>query len=190
MGGDDAHIVVWALGDVRGELVVVNPNPGGVADGDAVVVQDVADLEVADDHVGHVEHVQPLAGDLGSLANANDRLVGTNLGAGREVERALDEDNLRVITQDGRAELGRGSDRHGGAALTTGGGTDRVVLCETLNVPGREAEGAQGGRGRQRGQRGEDGDKVEPHCEGPGCLEQSERSCRGYVDRNTGSCPP
>lgn len=42
----NTHVFVGALGDVRSELIVINPDASAVSDGDAVIVEDVADLEV------------------------------------------------------------------------------------------------------------------------------------------------
>ncbi len=72
MGRYCTHKGVWPLRDVRGKLVVVYPDPGGIPDGDAVVVFDETDLQVLDDDVGRVEHVKSLVGDFGCAANAND----------------------------------------------------------------------------------------------------------------------
>lgn len=54
---DLSVVFIRSFGDVGGEFVVVDPDPGGVADGDAVVVEDIRDLEVADYHVGGVYDV-------------------------------------------------------------------------------------------------------------------------------------
>jgi hypothetical protein len=56
-GREERYVCVGAFGDVRGEFVVVHPDAGGVANSDAVIVNDEADLEIADDDVGDVLEV-------------------------------------------------------------------------------------------------------------------------------------
>ena len=71
----DTHEEVRTLGDVRGELVVVDPDTGRITNGDAVVVVDVADLEVPQNHIGAILHVNATACDVGCVLDADDGLV-------------------------------------------------------------------------------------------------------------------
>lgn len=54
--------------------IVVNPDAGAVLDSDAIVVHDLADRKVADNDIGRVGDRDTCTGDLGALANTNDRL--------------------------------------------------------------------------------------------------------------------
>ena len=48
------------LGELRLEFIVIDPDAGAVLDGDAVVADDEADGEVANDHIGRI-------GDLNTI---------------------------------------------------------------------------------------------------------------------------
>jgi hypothetical protein len=129
---------------------VIHPDPGRVPDGDAVIVLDKGDLQVLNDDIGRVDHIQAAAGDVSRLANANDGLVGPNLWAGSEVELPLDLDNPALVTRNSCFEVVHIVDRHGGAPFSARGWADRIVFGETLNVPSGEAKPAEGGRCHQR----------------------------------------
>jgi hypothetical protein len=157
------------------ELVMVNPNPCRVANGDAIIVKYMRYSEVLKDDVGRVHHIQPLAGDVSCASDANDGLVGANLGTtGREVELALDENNLGLIAGNSCAELGRSSNRNRRPSLTSDrGSSHRVVFGEALDIPRRKAECAEGRSRGHGGQSGEEGDDaVEPHGDNPGTWDE------------------
>lgn len=78
------YVGVGSLGDVGGEFVVIDPHASGVADRDAVVVEDEADFEVLDDDVGCVDNVDAAACDVGGRADAEEGFVGGHLETGRE----------------------------------------------------------------------------------------------------------
>jgi len=114
---------------------VVDPDAGGVPDGDAVVAGDEADFEVAEDHVGDVLEVEAAAGDLRGGSDAEDGLVGADLDSRGEGDVALDEDDLWRVAGDGLLEISGVVDCYGCAALSAGGGTQRVVSREAFNTP-------------------------------------------------------
>ena len=117
------------------ELVVVDPDACRVADGDAVVAGDEADEQVLDDHVGGVDDVEAGAGDVRRGADADERLVGADFEAGRELDLAGEVDDCRGVAGDGGLEGGGTADSHGGAALAAGGQADGVLSRKTFNVP-------------------------------------------------------
>lgn len=165
---------------------MVHPHPGRVADGDAVSVLDEADLQVLDNDVGYIRHVKAAAGDMSGPANADDGLVGADLGAGWELDLALDPDHLGLVASNSSAELRGVVDGHGGATLAARGCADRVVFGKALDIPGGKAKAPEGARCGQWGQGGEDRDEiVEPHGDGPGSWD-GVMSCRWKCDTNKG----
>ena len=57
--------MVRSVADVREELVVVNPDAGAVPDGDAIIVEDMADLQVLKNDIVAVKNVDTLSCDMG-----------------------------------------------------------------------------------------------------------------------------
>ena len=73
------HIVIRSSCNVGSKLIVIDPDPGGVLDGDAIIVVDVANVEIPHDNI-----IDALDSDSAlvkecRIANSNQGLVGANL---------------------------------------------------------------------------------------------------------------
>ena len=121
---------------------MVDPDARRVPDGDAVVTQDKADLEVADNDVVDVVQIKTAARDVSGSADTYHRLVGTNFGSRGEVEVAFDQDGPRNIISHRAAKVFDGFDRYALASRAARGCADRVVFGEALDVPGCESQEA------------------------------------------------
>ena len=75
---------------------MVDPDTGGVLDGDAIIVNDTGESHVLKNDVGCVDHGNTVSCDC-SIA-ANDRLVGANSETGRKAELSLDDNVQAVVT--------------------------------------------------------------------------------------------
>lgn len=75
---DLAIVKVGAVFEVREELVVVDPCASGVLKGDAVVVESVADLNVADDDVGLIDSRHTTTEELCTVLVTKQGLVAAD----------------------------------------------------------------------------------------------------------------
>lgn len=128
---------------------MIHPHARRVSDRDAVVIQDVADLQVLQDHVGRIEHVDALAGDVRRGLVPDKALVGANLEPRGKLQRALQDDGSGISAGDGSLELRNGGDGDGWAALAAGGLAEGVVFGVALDVPGGNTEPVEGVTGGQ-----------------------------------------
>jgi len=113
---------------------VVDPCASGVLKCDAIVVESVADLNVADDDVGLIDSRHATAEELCTALVTKQGLVAADTKAclAGQVERALGHYGQRVGASKSGTESGQAG--HGGRASTfaTGGFAQRVVFCEAL----------------------------------------------------------
>lgn len=149
-----AIVIIWtSIGEIaRREFVVVNPDAGAVLDGDAIVVDDIANTKVPDNDIGCICNCQACTGDfrypkfsfafddsmgcsetLTAFANSNDRLVASNPGARSEIEGALGVNNSRFGAIDSREEFldSCNSDLLAVSASTTGSWPQWVIFGKT-----------------------------------------------------------
>lgn len=128
------HIVIGASGNVRGELIVIDPHASRVADRDAVVVSDLADLDVADDDVVRVPDVEALLVDVRRPPDSDDGLVRLDIQTLGKGNVALDVDDGGLVARGCGYELIRGGDDNLLAALAAGGHTDGIVPSVALDL--------------------------------------------------------
>lgn len=64
--------------------IVINPDTSAVLDGDAIVINNLADCKVAEDDIRGIDDGDTRASDLGTLTNTDDGLVVI-----REIQSAL-----------------------------------------------------------------------------------------------------
>lgn len=121
---------------------MVDPDARRVPDGDAIVAQDEANLQVANNDVVDVVQIKTAAGDVSGVADTYHGFVGSNFGSRSEVEAAFDKDGSRNVIGHCVAKVGHGLDCYALASLAARGGADRVVFGEAFHVPGRESQGA------------------------------------------------
>lgn len=114
---------------------MVNPNTGTVSNGNTIIIQDLGDLEVLNDDIITVVHVQSLAGDMSRQPNSDKRGVGPNGETSRKNDFALELDDLGCITLHSLDKLLGCCDGDGLATLAACGYTDGVILCVTLDAP-------------------------------------------------------
>ena len=132
--------MVRSVADVREELVVVNPDAGAVPDGDAIIVEDMADLEVLKNDVVAVKNVDALSCDMGRRADANKGRVGPDLETRRQSDLALDPHDLGIGASNGSDKLFGGRHKHCLSTSSTGGRTDGVVLRIPFKSPSSQLE--------------------------------------------------
>lgn len=113
---------------------MVDPHARRVPDRDAVVVGDLADLDVANDDVVGIPDVQPLLVDVRRRTDSDDGLVRLDVQALCEGNVALDVDDGGLVARGCSNELFRRRDDDLLAASATGGHADGIVLCVALNV--------------------------------------------------------
>ena len=119
---------------------MVNPNTRAVSNSDTIIIQDFGDLQVLNDDIITIVHVQPLAGDMSRQPNADERSVGSNSETSRKNDFALELDDLGCITLHGLDKLLGCCDGDGFTTLATCGNADGVILCVTLDAPCRDLE--------------------------------------------------
>lgn len=119
---------------------MINPHAGAVADGDAVVIENLSDLQVLNNDIVAIVDVQSLAGDVGRKTNTDERSVGSDGKTSGQNDLALELDNLGCIALDGLDKLLSSRNSHGFATLATSGDANGVVLCVTLDTPSSNLE--------------------------------------------------
>lgn len=132
--------MVRSIADIGEELVVVNPHAGAVPDGDAIIVENMADLQVLNNDVVPRDNIQALSSDVGRYANANDRGVGPNLEARRQSDLAFDPHDLGVGSSNGSNELFSRRHKDCLATSTSRCRTDGVVFRIPFEPPRSQLE--------------------------------------------------
>jgi hypothetical protein len=135
-----AVVVVGAdlWGELGFELVVVDPDPGAVLDGDAVVVDDEADGEVTDDNICRVNDCDAVLTNLCIVVYTENGLVAADAQAGWQVDAALDVDGARRCSSNGSDQGGAIGDSDHFALLTSSSLADGVVFCVADEIEATE----------------------------------------------------
>jgi len=125
-------IEVLVLGEIRGQLAVVDPDVGGLLDTDGITVgsNDVLDGEVTNDDVLLLVDVKTNVVER-STGSSDDGLVRLDADLVVAGDLTLDVDDLLLVGLGSLAELGEGRDSHGSSSGTTCGAS---VLCGVANV--------------------------------------------------------
>ncbi|CAF3641856.1 unnamed protein product, partial [Fusarium graminearum] len=123
---------VLVLGEVGGQLAVVDPDVGGLLDADGVAVgsDNVLDGQVADDDVLLLVDVEADVLER-STSGTDDGLVGLDTDLVVTGELALDVNDLLLVRLGGLAELSKGRNSHGSSSGTTSGTS---ILGSIANV--------------------------------------------------------
>ena len=102
---------------------MVDPCASGVLKGDAVVVESVADLNVADDDVGLIDSRHTTTEELCTALVTEQGLVAADTKAclAGQVERALGHYDQRIGASKSGAESGQAGYGSCAAAFATGG---------------------------------------------------------------------
>ena len=124
--------VVLVLGEVGGQLAVVDPDVGGLLDTDGITVvsNDVLDSEITNDNVLLLVDVKTNVLER-STGSSDDGLVRLDADLVVSGDLALDVDDLLLVGLGSLAELGEGRDGHGSSSGTTSGAS---VLGSVTNV--------------------------------------------------------
>lgn len=180
-GADDvdlAVILVRALGDIRGKLIVVNPNTSTVSDGDTIGVENIADLEVLEDDIVSVKDINTLAGDMGRSTKTNQGSVGSNLETSSKLNLSLDPHDLGFGASNSSDELLSSANNSRGSSLATSSDANWVVLGITLNSPRSNLEIVVG---KCTGQANKAIDKSETELHGRNSRQKGVRKKEGIV---------
>jgi hypothetical protein len=110
------------LRELRFEFIVVDPDASAVLDSDAVIVDDEANSEVANDDIGRIDDTDTALADLGRVAHTEDGLVAADAKARGQIDAAFDVDGARCRAVDG-------SDQSGGIF-----DCDRLTLLSTSSL--------------------------------------------------------
>ena len=116
------------LRELRFEFIVVDPDASAVLDSDAVVVDDEANGEVANDDVGRIDDSDAVLADLSRVAHTEDGLVAADAKARGQVDAALNVDGARCRAIDGSNQSSAISDCNLLTLLSTSSLADWVVL--------------------------------------------------------------
>lgn len=113
---------------------MVDPCASGVLKCDTIVVESVADLNVADDDVGLIDSRHATAEELCTVPMAEQGLVTADTKAclAGQVKRALGHYGQRAGASKSGTESGQAGYSGRTAAFATGGFAQRVVFCEAL----------------------------------------------------------
>ncbi|KAI6758759.1 hypothetical protein HG530_010999 [Fusarium avenaceum] len=131
----DKNLLIGALVNVGGELVVIDPDASAVSNGNAVVVQNFGDLQILQNDIVAMVDINALTSDVRRQSNTDERGVGANFKAGRKSHLALQPHNLGLGALDSSNELLLCRHNDGLSALATSGDSNGVILCITFNVP-------------------------------------------------------
>jgi len=83
---------------------VINPHVRRIVDGNSILsmlLSDQSDLEVTNDHIVNALHQDTGSDDMRVAVLAKDRLVAARANGGSALKRALDVDDMRVVTFNG-----------------------------------------------------------------------------------------
>lgn len=119
---------------------MVNPNTGAVPDGDAIIVEDMADLEVLKNDVVAVKDVDAFSCDMGRCTDANKGRVGSDLETGRKSNLALDPHDLGIGASNGSNELFGSRYKDCLATFSTGGRANGIVFGISFKSPSSQLE--------------------------------------------------
>lgn len=129
---EETVVEVLVLGQVGGQLTVVDPDVGGLLDTDSITVgsNNVLDLEVANNDVLLLVDVKTNVVKR-STSGTNNGLVRLDADLVVSRDLALDVDDLLTLRLSSLAELGERRDSHGSTTSTTG---STAVLRSVTNV--------------------------------------------------------
>lgn len=119
---------------------MVNPDASAVADSDAIVVEDMANLQVLHNHIVAVVDIQSVASDVGRRSHADDGLVGADGEARDQRDLALDLDNPGHSARHRRYQLVGRRDIDSVAALAANGLAEGIVFGVALDAPGSHVQ--------------------------------------------------
>lgn len=119
---------------------MINPDASAVSDSDAIIIQNMGDLQVLQNDIIPMINIDTGTGDVSGQSNTNKRSVGSHLEARRKSNLALELHDLGLGTLDSSDKLLGGSDSNSLSALTTSGDANGIVLSIAFNTPTRETE--------------------------------------------------